>query len=448
MCLLFDAHGESPHDKKLRQNSSLLQWSIETDECRGRPPKVAQGFFMSRLIMRRGPDRGRVYPLDAETITIGRGNRNTIIIRDNEVSREHVTLTRTERGYELYDLDSRNGTFINGIKVDDVWLLESQCIIELGDSVTLEYRPDDFDSNAHVQATPVAKPATGTLTPTLSYLVVLRTGSQREPAVYPLDSTKLVGRSTECDIVVIEPEMSRVHFRITLQGETYYIEDAGSTNGTLLNQESLIGIRPLQQNDMIQVGDMILFQFTNSPERFSGEMPTDVLGGMGNSGRTRKTSQTNIPAALRDLPDPVADNIQVSSARAFQDEVFVAYAREDWEHVVGPLTDKLFLENVSVWIDQYLPEGSEEWERSIEQARLECWLLVVVVSPAALQNEWVVNTWRHFHNREKPIILLIYKPVDALPFASRYLSRIQYNPALPDVAFQKMVEEIQRYRGT
>jgi pSer/pThr/pTyr-binding forkhead associated (FHA) protein len=392
--------------------------------------------------MRRGPDRGTIYRLEDDNIFIGRGNKNTIVIRDNEVSREHIMLVRTEKGYELHDLGSSNSTFINGMKVEDVWLLESQCIIELGDSVTLEFRPDDPRGDAHTQAA-APKPATET---DLSYLVVLRTGSQKEPAVYPLDSvTMTIGRSTECDIVVVEPEMSREHFRISLSGGNYYIEDLNSTNGTTVNGEKLTDVLRLRPNDMIQIGELIQFQFTDSPEKFASEIPTDILASLDTTVPKRTTSQASIPSILRDLPDPIEPGIRMNG-HDLHNEVMVAYARSDWDRIVGPMVDALYQDDIRVWVDQYLVEESEEWLRATEQARSECWLLVVVISPDAMDSDLVKTAWRHFHNREKPILLMIYRPVENLPFGARALSRIQYNPGLPDVAFQQLVHEIKRLR--
>src|SRR5215468_12707297 len=91
------------------------------------------------LTMRRGPTPGTVYELDGEEITIGRGNKNGIVIRDNEVSREHCRLVRFSGNYEVSDLGSSNGTFVNGQRVTTPWLLQPGMLIELGDTITLEY---------------------------------------------------------------------------------------------------------------------------------------------------------------------------------------------------------------------------------------------------------------------------------------------------------------------
>jgi len=400
---------------------------------------------MGHLIVRRGPDRGAIYQLEDEQITVGRGNKNTIIIRDNEISREHLLLVRTDKGYELHDLGSSNGTFINGLRVEDAWLLESQCIIELGDSVTLEFRPGDPYSEAHAQAQP-AQPAKGAQ---LSYLVVLRTGSQTEPAVYPLDrATMVVGRSTECDIVIVEPEMSREHFFIALTDRGYHIQDKDSTNGTILNGEKLVHqeVQLLKPGDVIQVGELIFFQFTNSPEKFASDVPTDIITTHDATVLTRKTSPSGVPSVLRGMSDATDSGVR-SNGSALQNQVLVTYAREDWGRIVAPLVDKLGQDDIGAWVDQYLLEGSDDWVRATEQARLECWLLVVIVSPAAMESDWVKTNWRHFHNREKPIILVIYEPVDQpLPVGAKSLTRIDYNPALPEVAFQQLADEIRRLR--
>ncbi len=94
---------------------------------------------MLRLVMRRGPTPGAIYVLEGDEINIGRGSKNQIVIRDSEVSREHCRLSRLMDGYEVRDLNSSNGTFINGQRVTGSFVLEPGAILELGDSITLEY---------------------------------------------------------------------------------------------------------------------------------------------------------------------------------------------------------------------------------------------------------------------------------------------------------------------
>lgn len=61
---------------------------------------------------------GHEFLLDALTMTIGRDEANPVHIDAAAVSRRHAEIQRTPHGYVLQDLDSRNGTFVNGERLD------------------------------------------------------------------------------------------------------------------------------------------------------------------------------------------------------------------------------------------------------------------------------------------------------------------------------------------
>lgn len=54
---------------------------------------------------------------DPQTLTIGRGRENQIVLDDLLVSRRHTQLLPGPRGFEVRDLGSRNGTYVNGQRV-------------------------------------------------------------------------------------------------------------------------------------------------------------------------------------------------------------------------------------------------------------------------------------------------------------------------------------------
>lgn len=72
-----------------------------------------------------------VYPVDKD-MAIGRGNQNNIIIKDPHISKRHLKLVKDEGNYYLEDLDSSNGTFVNGDKIMDVVKLRNGDRIRLG----------------------------------------------------------------------------------------------------------------------------------------------------------------------------------------------------------------------------------------------------------------------------------------------------------------------------
>lgn len=72
---------------------------------------------MPSLFVIRGNDQGVKRELDSECLRIGREAANSFQLHDQEVSRHHAELKREGRTFTLVDLDSSNGTFVNGQRV-------------------------------------------------------------------------------------------------------------------------------------------------------------------------------------------------------------------------------------------------------------------------------------------------------------------------------------------
>jgi transcriptional regulator with GAF, ATPase, and Fis domain len=64
-----------------------------------------------------GPLKGQLQPLAGRPVTIGRSRESDMLLPDTAASRAHCTVRPHEDGYELVDLESRNGTFVNGVPV-------------------------------------------------------------------------------------------------------------------------------------------------------------------------------------------------------------------------------------------------------------------------------------------------------------------------------------------
>lgn len=84
----------------------------------------------------QGADRGRVFPDLRPPITIGREEGNTIQLNDERVSRCHLKIQEDNERLVLTDLDSTNGTKINGQDCQ-LRLLRFGDIIAVGRSVLL-----------------------------------------------------------------------------------------------------------------------------------------------------------------------------------------------------------------------------------------------------------------------------------------------------------------------
>ncbi|HEU4755774.1 MAG TPA: FHA domain-containing protein [Agromyces sp.] len=71
----------------------------------------------SRLVITSGAKAGAEFPLGRDEITIGRSSDSAIIIRDDYTSTHHARLMLWNGRWMIQDLDSTNGTFLNGSRV-------------------------------------------------------------------------------------------------------------------------------------------------------------------------------------------------------------------------------------------------------------------------------------------------------------------------------------------
>jgi len=67
-----------------------------------------------------------------DELTLGRSSSNTIIIKDPFISKNHFRITKDEDTYFIEDMDSSNGTFLNGDKLEDVVILKNNDVIRIG----------------------------------------------------------------------------------------------------------------------------------------------------------------------------------------------------------------------------------------------------------------------------------------------------------------------------
>jgi len=75
-----------------------------------------------RLHVVAGPDKGAIKEIEAPVIRIGARRGNDVRLSDSKVSGLHCEIQLDERGYRLCDLDSTNGTFVSGLRVNDIYI--------------------------------------------------------------------------------------------------------------------------------------------------------------------------------------------------------------------------------------------------------------------------------------------------------------------------------------
>ncbi len=234
------------------------------------------------------PDGTRV-PV-AATVTIGRGEANTIVLsQDRQVSRHHARLTPEGDFLRLEDLGSANGTFLNGQRLQRPETVTAGDEIRIGSTLLRVERAappaavpvgEADDRTQHVVQEVADKTisgaefeaelrAAGPLVPVPGIVVepgaeprlTITTGPQHDQS-FVLDREVLIlgraGTDTPFDIAIQDRAVSAPHAKLVRHGATYVLQDLESTNGTFVNFEPLQGPRLLQDGDVIKVGKTLL----------------------------------------------------------------------------------------------------------------------------------------------------------------------------------------------
>lgn len=96
---------------------------------------------MPTLYVLQGPDKGRTLQTHDDVVLIGRGS-DQVPLSDRTVSRRHAELRRQEGAWYLADLHSANGTYLNGVRVQEPVRLKHGDQIRMG-STLLVYAGDE-----------------------------------------------------------------------------------------------------------------------------------------------------------------------------------------------------------------------------------------------------------------------------------------------------------------
>ncbi|HEY5060243.1 MAG TPA: FHA domain-containing protein [Gemmatimonadaceae bacterium] len=220
---------------------------------------------------------GKEYAIPPSGITIGRDASCGVVVAQNEVSRKHAEIVPVAGGYEVRDFSS-NGSFLNGERITARLILSRADVIRIG---TEEFR---FYADVAPSTGPLPRaaltPATANLTPTIAEPAAI-TAQRPAPAAAPvlalLEVTNEgpskgrqyeihvplvhVGRGAHNDIVIPDDSVSDTHAKIQRRDDGWYLSDVGSTNGTYVAGQRLVGERRLEGSPDVRFGGVkMIFQ--------------------------------------------------------------------------------------------------------------------------------------------------------------------------------------------
>jgi ABC transport system ATP-binding/permease protein len=164
-------------------------------------------------------------------VVIGRGEGADIVIARERVSREHARVTSEADGFYVEDLQSRNGTFLNGERLPD-----GARRLASGDTITIADEALRFLGGESTRMASRQLPIVGTQ-------MVQFTGERLS-----------IGRDPSNDVVLPDPNVSRFHAEAVERDGVVELTDLASRNGTRLDGELVEDKALLSPGSQIGIG--------------------------------------------------------------------------------------------------------------------------------------------------------------------------------------------------
>lgn len=227
---------------------------VNTKHSNAASPTV-HGGSLAKIIVHTPGEETREEFLSKAVTSVGRSRGSLIQLLSPVVSGQHAQIELTRKGHTITDLNSTNGTFVNGKRLppNQPYLLVSNDIIRfadsLGNSASLTYiAPSGFSDIVDIDISQSFE-----ITQNIAY----------------------IGRNPQAAIALAHPAVSWNHAKIIRRDtERYTIQDLSSNNGTFLNGAQLKQRTEatLHQGDVVQIGPFnLVYQGPGHFAPFSAE---------------------------------------------------------------------------------------------------------------------------------------------------------------------------------
>lgn len=153
------------------------------------------------------------------------------------------------------------------------------------------------------------------------------------------------------------------------------------------------------------------------------------------------------PIRLTDDATSLPPHVTKMSSEKLKKSIFISYSRQDWDTFVSPLVKRLRDKGFSIWVDQHLLVGGDDWMDAIGEALDVCKILVLVISPDALESKFVRMEYRYFFNHDKPLIPILYRSVDRIPPELSVTQYIDFSESNDNTAFLQLAQSIDEKLG-
>lgn len=153
------------------------------DAWPGPDPPAIMSVPVPYIVVHDGGTR-KVYPLVKDIVNVGRSSKSDVRINHTSISRMHCRFIRTEEGFKIKDLGSRNGTYVNWTRVDEE-LLQDGDEVGIGEIqlTFLKDKPPGGTTSEVTQPLSIYDERTGLLLQTILASIQLREMDRFLPVV-------------------------------------------------------------------------------------------------------------------------------------------------------------------------------------------------------------------------------------------------------------------------
>lgn len=260
-----------------------------------------------------GPTQERAVELpdDTREIRIGRRSDIEVPLPYASLSGLHARLTRTATGWQVEDLDSTNGTCLNGepLAPHRPRAIVPGAQIALGpvlvifDGVAPSVR--GAERTASIARRLVADLLAGSPDAGAPVLAIVDGVPPGPPLrLAAIDKRYVIGRGESCDMRLVSDEISREHVAVIRRWDGVVVQDLGSKNGVTVNAQTQAGgERRVRDGDLVRVGPATL-RLSDPADRYLREIEAQAADEAPRTAAARPAAAPLARAAPRRPPSP------------------------------------------------------------------------------------------------------------------------------------------------
>jgi thioredoxin reductase (NADPH) len=224
---------------------------------------------MLELIFLEGNQRGHTVRLNFDRAWFGRQPTCDFVLEGDDTSRVHFSIEKRGADYILVDNRSKNGTLVNGIRVDQVAIKPGDDIVAGNNRMQVR----EFASFGHL------------------FRFVIQRASDENGSQVIVEDNILLGRKSICQVQLNDPAVAAVHAEIEKRVDGIWITDKSSGAGVYVNGQRVV-------SQQINSGDVI----TIRPFEITVSLTEEICFlGIRDHSEELQADQAEVPGQYRDV---------------------------------------------------------------------------------------------------------------------------------------------------